>query len=113
MDKKRDIFFDTKAGRAFLCLMSLLLIVGGVLIIYLSSIEKEWGLWSILLAAGCKYCVLSSRRYGNYKLVSLVEDDTIISSDELDAKIQRGIAEYEIGKAIAIQEVEKLSWLSM
>ena len=41
--------------------------------------------------------VISSRKYGNYKLVPLTEDDTIISADELDAKIQRGIAEYEKG----------------
>ena len=68
MDKKRDIFFDTKAGRAFLCLMSLLLIVGGVVILYLSFIEKEWGFWPILFAVGiivsgvCQILVCNRRR---------------------------------------------------
>ena len=66
MDKKRDIFFDTKAGRAFLYLMSLLLIVGGVVILYLSFIVKEWGL--LILAVGsivsgvCQILVCNRRR---------------------------------------------------
>ena len=66
MDKKRDIFFDTKAGRAFLCLMSLLLIVGGLVILYLSFIVKEWGL--LILAVGsivsgvCQIIVCNRRR---------------------------------------------------
>ena len=50
MNKKRDIFFDTKAGRAFLFLMSFLLIVGGGMILYFSILEKEY--WWLILAIG-------------------------------------------------------------
>lgn len=50
MNKKRDIFFDTKAGRAFLFLMSFLLIVGGGVILYFSIIDKEY--WWLFLAIG-------------------------------------------------------------
>jgi len=66
MDKKRDMFFDTKAGRAFLCLMSFLLIVGGGVILYFSFIEKEW--WWLFLAIGsivsgvCQIIVCNRKR---------------------------------------------------
>ena len=50
MENKRDIFFDTKAGRAFLFLMSFLLIVGGGMILYFSILEKEY--WWLILAIG-------------------------------------------------------------
>lgn len=49
--------------------------------------------------------VISSRKYGNYKLVPL-SDDMVVSPDELDAKIRRGIAEYEKGKTIAMKDGE-------
>ena len=74
--------------------------------VFVSSREFRADQRKYLEMAQTNVVVISSRRYGNYKLVPLVEDDTIISSDELDAKIQRGIAEYEKGKAIAMQEGE-------
>ena len=43
--------------------------------------------------------------YGNYKLVPL-SDDMVVSPDELDAKIRRGIAEYEKDKTIAMKDGE-------
>ncbi|MBQ0094867.1 MAG: prevent-host-death protein [Bacteroidetes bacterium] len=50
--------------------------------------------------------VITSRTFGSYKLVPVRDTDTIINEDELQAKINRGIAEYEQGKAIAMNEGE-------
>ena len=50
--------------------------------------------------------VITSRTFGSYKLVPVRDTDTIINEDELQAKINRGIAEYEQGKAIAMTEGE-------
>ena len=74
--------------------------------VFVSSREFRADQRKYLEMAQTKVVVISSRKYGNYKLVPLADDDTIISADELDAKIQRGIAEYEKGKAIAMREGE-------
>lgn len=50
--------------------------------------------------------VITSRTFGSYKLVPVRDTDTIINEDELQDKINRGIAEYEQGKAIAMNEGE-------
>lgn len=50
--------------------------------------------------------VITSRTFGSYKLVPVRDTDTIINEDELQAKIYRGIAEYEQGKAIVMTEGE-------
>ena len=42
--------------------------------------------------------VITSRAYGNYHLVPLKEEDTLIDATSLDAKIRKGIEEYESGK---------------
>jgi len=52
--------------------------------------------------------VIKSRNHGSYKLVPISEDDTIVDSATLQAKITRGIAEFEQGKAIAISEGESM-----
>ena len=52
--------------------------------------------------------VIKSRSHGSYRLVPVTDDDTIIDSQALQAKITRGIAEYEQGKAIAMAEGESI-----
>ena len=42
--------------------------------------------------------VITSRTHGSYRLVPIKEDDTLIDAATLDAKVRRGIAEYEQGK---------------
>lgn len=74
--------------------------------IFVSSREFRADQRKYLEMAQTKVVIISSKKYGNYKLVPLTEDDTVINSDELKAKIQRGIAEYEKGKTIAMKEGE-------
>ena len=50
--------------------------------------------------------VIKSRNHGSYKLVPVEDSDTIMNETELLAKINRGIAEYEQGKAIAMSAGE-------
>lgn len=52
--------------------------------------------------------VITSRNHGNYKLVPVSDNDIIIDEDTLQAKINRGIAEYEQGKVTAIAEGESM-----
>lgn len=51
---KRDIFYDTKAGRTFLSVLSVLLIAGGLLLIFFSLKEKNWH-WTFIAAC----CIVS------------------------------------------------------
>ncbi len=76
------------------------------IMVFVSSREFRADQRKYLEMAQTNVVVISSRKYGNYKLVPLTDDDTIISVEDLDAKIKRGIAEYENGKAIAMQEGE-------
>ena len=46
--------------------------------------------------------VIKTRNHGSYKLVPVEDSDFIISDAELLAKINRGIAEFEQGRAVAI-----------
>ena len=50
--------------------------------------------------------VIKIRNHGSYKLVPIDDSDFIMNEAELLAKINRGIAEYEQGKAIAMAEGE-------
>lgn len=52
--------------------------------------------------------VITSRCHGNYRLVPISDDDVIVDEDVLQSKINRGIAEYEQGKATAIAEGESM-----
>ena len=48
--------------------------------------------------------VITSRSHGSYRLVPVRESDTLIDQTTLEAKIRRGIEEYEQGKLSKIQE---------
>lgn len=48
--------------------------------------------------------VITSRTHGSYRLVPVQEDDTIMNSTTLNAKIRQGIADYEAGKVHRMNE---------
>ena len=50
--------------------------------------------------------VIKSRNHGSYKLIPVDDSDFIMNETELLAKINRGIVEYEQGKAIAMSAGE-------
>lgn len=52
--------------------------------------------------------VITSRSHGNYRLVPISDNDIIVDDVALQAKINRGIAEYEQGKVTAIAEGESM-----
>ena len=63
---KRDIFYDTKAGRTFLSVLAVLLIAGGLLIIFKSLLLKDWS-WIFFAACGivsgvCNLIICSRRK---------------------------------------------------
>ena len=57
--------------------------------------------------------VITSRSHGSYRLVPVRESDTLIDQNTLEAKIRRGIEEYEQGKVHRMEEGENVdSFLS-
>lgn len=50
--------------------------------------------------------VITSRSHGSYRLVPVVEDDTLISREELESKIRQGIEDYAKGKVYKMDEGE-------
>lgn len=50
--------------------------------------------------------VITSRSHGSYRLVPVMDDDTLINRATLDAKIRQGIADYEAGKVYRMNEGE-------
>ena len=50
--------------------------------------------------------VITSRSHGSYRLVPVMEDDTLIDRTTLDAKIRKGIADYEAGKVYRMNDGE-------
>lgn len=50
--------------------------------------------------------VIMSRSYGSYRLVPLSEDDSLVDAAELDARIRRGIAEYEACRSHPMHDEE-------
>lgn len=52
--------------------------------------------------------VITSRTHGSYRLVPVMEDDTLIDRATLDAKIRKGIAEYEAGKTTRMNKGESM-----
>ena len=50
--------------------------------------------------------VITSRAHGSYRLVPVSQDDTLIDTATLDAKIRQGIADYEAGKVYRMKEGE-------
>jgi len=58
------------------------------------------------LARNNDVVIITSRSHGSYRLVPILEDDTVISHDELDAKIRQGIEDYAQGKVFKMNEGE-------
>lgn len=52
--------------------------------------------------------VITSRSCGSYRLVPLSAEDTLIAREDLDAKIRRGIADYEAGKVHRMKDIEEM-----
>ena len=52
--------------------------------------------------------VITSRSFGNYRLVPLKEDDMLIDEKTLDAKIKQGIEDYEAGKVHRMKDSESV-----
>jgi len=52
--------------------------------------------------------VIMSRSFGSYRLVPIKEEDLLIDRATLDAKIRKGIAEYEEGKVTRMNEGESM-----
>ena len=50
--------------------------------------------------------VITSRAQGSYRLVPVSADDTLIDATTLEAKIRKGIADYEAGKVYRMNEGE-------
>lgn len=50
--------------------------------------------------------VITSRSHGSYRLVPIMDDDILIDRASLDAKIRKGIADYEAGKVYRMNEGE-------
>lgn len=50
--------------------------------------------------------VITSRTHGSYRLVPVQDDDTIMNSTTLNAKIRQGIADYEAGKVYRMNDGE-------
>ena len=50
--------------------------------------------------------VITSRSCGSYRLVPISEDDSLVDAAELDAKIRRGIAEYEACRSHSMLDEE-------
>ena len=52
--------------------------------------------------------VITSRAHGSYRLVPIKDNDVLIDQAVLDAKIRRGIEEYEQGKVHRKEEWESM-----
>lgn len=52
--------------------------------------------------------VITSRTFGNYRLVPVKDDDIVVDHTTLDAKIRRGIEEYEQNKVYRMEEGENM-----
>ena len=52
--------------------------------------------------------VITSRSHGSYRLVPISESDILVDSVLLDAKIRKGIAEYEQGKVHRMADGESM-----
>lgn len=50
--------------------------------------------------------IIKSRTAGSYRLVPVMIDDTVLNSKELDAKIRKGIEDYESGKVHRMNDGE-------
>lgn len=53
--------------------------------------------------------IITSRAFGSYKLVPVAKEDNVIDAETLDAKIKKGIEEYNKGKVYKMNEGEDMS----
>lgn len=52
--------------------------------------------------------VITSKSHGSYRLVPVKESDILIDQATLDARIRRGIEEYELEKVHRMEEGESV-----
>ena len=78
----------------------------GILMIVVSSREFRANQRKYFDLARVNDVVITSRSHGSYRLVPISEEDTLIDKDTLDAKIRKGIADYEAGRIYRMQENE-------
>ena len=52
--------------------------------------------------------VIKSRDFGSFKLVSLTEDDTLMTKEEFFAQIDRAISNLRVGNGYTMMEGESL-----
>lgn len=50
--------------------------------------------------------IVTCRNKGSFRIVPVKEDDTLISKEELYAKIEKGIAEHEMNPGLSMGEHE-------
>ena len=74
--------------------------------VVVSSREFRANQWKYFELALSDDVVIMSRSYGSYRLVPLSEDDSLVDAAELDARIRRGIAEYEAGRSHPMHDEE-------
>ncbi|MBQ2912384.1 MAG: prevent-host-death protein [Bacteroidales bacterium] len=53
--------------------------------------------------------IITSRAFGSYKLVPVAKEDNVIDAETLDAKIKKGIEEYNKGKVYKMNDGEDMS----
>ena len=53
--------------------------------------------------------IITSRAFGSYKLVPVAKEDNVIDAETLDAKIKKGIEEYNKGKVYKMNDEEDMS----
>jgi len=68
-----------------------------MLVISTREFREKQGKYLNLAAKG-EDIVLKSRGKGSFKLVPVTEDDTLMSKEELDAVIERGLQNIKAGK---------------
>ena len=79
-----------------------------ITMVLVSSREFRANQRKYLDMARSKDVVITSRSHGNYRLVPIADSDIILDSSQLEARISRGIAEFEQGKAEAISKGESI-----
>lgn len=60
------------------------------------------------LAAGGQQVVIKSRQYGSFRLMPVSEDDTLMSKEELEARIKNGLDQIARGECIEQAEGESI-----
>ena len=74
--------------------------------VVVSSREFRANQKKYFLLARTNDVVITSRSHGSYRLVPVAHTDTLMDQATLDARIKRGIAEYEAGKGHRMKDGE-------